>query len=303
MGAGSRADVEGLVFDVDTFAVHDGPGIRMGVYLKGCPLACKWCHSPESRVPSPELIFMRDRCVMCGACVAACPQEAHALGQGAHEIARDRCTACGACVEQCPHDALALKGARVTVGDAVARAVRMMPFFHASGGGVTLSGGEPTSQVDFAEAFLAECQSQGIHTAVETSGAADWPHLERLANAADLVLYDPKLIDDDEHRRWTGVSNGQILHNAARLAGRDVRVRVPLIPDVTDTEDNLCGIFGFMRDAGLPAVCLLPYNPSAAAKYEWLDLPYEVLGEPQSPARLEALAGIARGMGLRVTLG
>lgn len=302
MDGNSPADLEGLVFDIDTFAVHDGPGIRMAVYLKGCPLACKWCHSPESRRPSPELIFMRDRCAMCSACVAACPRGVHSLAEEVHSIARGTCAACGTCVEHCPHGALAIKGNRVRAEAVAARAIRMKPFFDRSGGGITLTGGEPTQQADFADAVLLECRAHGIHTVVETSGACDWQPLARLLEHTDLVLYDLKLIDDKEHRRWTGVSNRQILRNASRLSDRCVQVRVPLIPGVTDTDDNLRGIFTFARDAGLASVALLPYNPSTAAKYEWLDLPYEVKGEPQDTSRLQALASMARGMGLEVSV-
>ena len=150
--------------------------------------------------------------------------------------------------------------------------------------------------------MLEGCRREGIHTAIETTGCCDWPRLERLADLTDLVLYDLKLIDDEQHRKWVGASNARILDNARRLAGRDVQVRVPLIPGITDTDANLLGIFEFMRDAGLARVGLLPYNPSSAAKYEWLDLPYEIDGEPQAPDRLTAIAEMARQVGLTATI-
>ena len=301
---GLDTEITGTIFDLDTFAVHDGPGIRMAVYLKGCPLACGWCHSPESQRREPQLVFSRERCVLCGGCVAVCSHGVHDLGDGAHQIAWARCQTCGRCAAVCATGALSIKGYAVTAGEMVRRAERLLPFFRHSGGGVTLTGGEVTLQPAFAEAVLAGCQALGVHTAIETCGACAWETLERLARHTDLVLYDLKLMDDAAHRRWTGASNRAILDNARRLAagGYAVQVRVPLIPDITDTEENLAALFAFLQQEGLNAVDLLSYNESAGAKYEWLGQEYGVCGARQSTQALQQILAMAREMGLSATL-
>jgi pyruvate formate lyase activating enzyme len=198
---------------------------------------------------------------------------------------------------------LSIKGYTVSARSIIDRAARMKPFFDGSGGGITLTGGEVTMQPEFAAAILAGCRALGIHTAIETCGACNWSTLQGLLEYTDLVLYDLKLVDDVAHRRWTGNSNQRILDNVARLTGHNVQVRVPLIPGITDTEGNLSAIYDIMRQAGLSAVALLPYNPSAAAKYEWFDRAYQIEGEPQNDDLLAHLAGMGCALGLDVTIG
>ncbi len=298
----SLASIEGIIFDLDTFAIHDGPGIRMAVYLKGCGLACKWCHSPESIRPNQELILLRDRCVSCGACVSVCIRGAHVLDAAEHHLDRSVCVVCGTCVEHCTHGALAIKGYRITVAEVVERATRMKPFFLHSGGGVTLTGGEVTCQAEFTEAVLRGCKEHGLHTAIETNGACRWETLAQLLPSCDLILYDLKLMDEDEHVRWTGTSNQAIIENAKNLSGRNVQVRLPLIPGLTDTDANLRAIFAFMKETGLPSVSLLPFNPSTAAKYEWLDLPFTIEANPQPRSHLETILAMAERAGLKAEI-
>ncbi|MBM3190817.1 MAG: glycyl-radical enzyme activating protein [Chloroflexi bacterium] len=295
----------GLIFDLDTFAIHDGPGIRMTVYLKGCLLSCAWCHSPESQAREPQLVFVADRCAFCGSCVAVCPEGAHILADEQHVLNRALCQACGRCVAACAARALQIKGQWVTAGDILRRAVRMRPFFQYSGGGVTLTGGEVTMQPEFAEAVLAGCREQGIHTAIETCGACDWPTLSRLIEHTDLVLYDLKLVDDAAHRRWAGASNRQTLANLACLVEEDraVQVRVPLIPGITDTEENLGAILRLMGDLGLRSLALLPYNEAAGAKYEWLGRAYTIEGRTQPVDVLRGWQRQAEELGIEATIG
>jgi pyruvate formate lyase activating enzyme len=201
-------------------------------------------------------------------------------------------------VGRCPNGALEIKGRRVSAAEVVDKARRLKPFLDHSGGGITLTGGEVTLQPDFAVAVLSGCRRLGIHTIIETCGACAWETLERLLPYSDLVFYDLKLMDEEEHRRWTGASNQQILENAARLSGRAVEVRVPLIPGITDTEENLRAIFAFMRRVGLKSAALLPYNTSSKAKYEWLDLPFEIEGEMQDREQLALFLNMAADAGV-----
>jgi len=297
-----RRDVTGTIFSIDETALHDGPGVRMTVYLKGCPLTCRWCHSPESQAREPEIVWFETRCVHCGACVNICPQRVRRLGLIDPED-RARCEMCGACVEVCPVGALEVCGQRVTAGEVADRAQRLMPFFRRTGGGVTLTGGEPTAQPDFAHAIASLCRDAGIHVAVETCGLTPWETLAHLAEVVELWLYDVKHPDAAAHREYTGASNEPILANLRRLleAGAEVVVRVPLIPGVNDDEATIGDLARLIAGLGADRIDLLPFNPATGGKYSWVGRPNPMPGaQRQSPEKIARLAAICRDCGLTV---
>jgi pyruvate formate lyase activating enzyme len=300
----------GLLLDIDRFASHDGPGIRTTVFLKGCPLSCEWCHSPESRLNTSEILYQSDRCTGCWLCLDVCPEEALSkTSANGNEVAgfdRSLCTVCGLCVEACYPGALKLAGSEVTVGEIVADVERDRPFFERSGGGVTLSGGEPARQYVFSYNFLLACQERGIHTALETTGYGRWDVISTLANVADLLLYDLKFVDDDLHRRYTGVSNKLIHENLQRLATwhEDIQVRVPCITGINDSVEQIGETARLVSEAGLGSIVLLPYNGAAGAKYGWIDRSFALESlEPQTEDHMKGLADICEREGLSVQVG
>jgi pyruvate formate lyase activating enzyme len=300
-------ELRGLIFDIERFALHDGPGIRTTLFLKGCPLACRWCHNPESISPRPQLVFLESKCIDCGKCFDACPAGAHErIADGSRIYHRDKCTLCGRCVEACPPQALVMEGWTISVEDAVAELSRDAPFYRRSGGGITLSGGEPMRQPSFSAEVLRRCREKGIHTALDTSGYAPWDDFEKILPFVDLVLYDLKHADTGSHLSYTGVPNELILENLARIdrTGAAIEIRVPVIPGMNDNRENieaLSGIAGSLRN--LTGVRLLPYHGLGEAKYERLGRAYP-LGSLQTPSRerMEEIASWFAPTGIRVTV-
>jgi pyruvate formate lyase activating enzyme len=298
----------GLVVDIDRFAVHDGPGIRTAVFLKGCPLRCIWCHSPETQSFHPELLYLPQKCTACGLCLAACEPGALSIDQANCRVSLDwgKCTHCGACTAVCYPGALKMSGAWMTAAGLVGEVEKDIPFFAASGGGVTLSGGEAAAQPGFSYQFLYGCRSLGIHTALETNGCAPWRVYRDFLEVVDLFLYDLKHMDSASHRQLTGASNLLPRRNLLRLAeqGAEVIVRVPCIPGMNDDPANIAATASFVRKAGLKRIHLLPYNPSAGAKYGWLGREYKLDDvKTQTSNKMEELAGICRSHGLAVQIG
>ncbi|HPD14778.1 MAG TPA: glycyl-radical enzyme activating protein [Planctomycetota bacterium] len=292
----------GLIFALDQTATHDGPGLRMTVYFKGCPLRCVWCHSPESIAPKPEIAWYEARCRRCGACASLCAARLPPWFEQMPEH-RARCRQCGECIATCPAEALELKGDETTAGEVADAAERLKPFFDRSGGGITLTGGEPTLQADFAVAVATLCRGRGVHVAVETCGGTAWERLARLADVTDLFLYDLKDADPARHRCNVGVELAPLADNLRRLLARgaDVIVRVPLIPGCNDSPADVAAIARLARGCGARRLTLLPFNPAASGKYSWLRRPYPLpQAKPQSTDEVRRLEAVVAREGLAV---
>lgn len=291
----------GMIFEVKRFAVHDGPGVRTALFLKGCSLRCRWCHNPESVSPRPQLAYYAHKCLHCGECVAACPQQAHGLTEGKHLFDRAKCVACGACEAVCLGGALKLFGRTVTVEEASLLALEDRDFYK-DGGGCTVSGGEPLLQAEFCAALFQSLRREGVHCAVDTSGAVEWKAFETVLPFADMFLYDVKHVDDTKHREQVGASNRQILDNLKRLSTRGVpiEVRIPAIPGFNldaASMDAAGKLLGGLKN--IVGVKLLPYH-LARSKYEAVGRVDTMPPMEPPPAELEAAAARLRDHGLNV---
>ena len=252
----------GWVFDLQRLSVHDGPGIRTTVFLKGCPLHCAWCHNPESQDPRPVLAFYENLCIGCGECLKACPRHCHENRDGIHRIDRKKCIACGQCVKTCT-GALKLLGREMEVSEVLKEVLRDRSFYEASGGGMTLSGGEPFSQPEFALALLEAAKREGLHTAVETTGLCSAETLLKAQKHTDLFLYDFKESRTDLHRKYTGAGNEKILENLRALdnAGGQIILRCIVIPGINDRPDHFEAIAALaQRLKNVRQIHLEPYN-------------------------------------------
>lgn len=271
-----RNGLTGFIFNIERFSTTDGPGIRTMVFFKGCNMTCPWCHNPEGISSEPELEYYESRCIRCGRCLQVCPTGAHSIdASGGHSLDRSLCIQCMACAGACPSGALKVAGKRVSVEDCFREIAEDIPFYKRSNGGVTLSGGEVLLQADFAAALLSQCRAAGIHTAIESNLALPGRELEKLLPFVDLVMADIKHLDDEAHRKATGLSNRTTLASLRRLAadGMPLIIRTPVIPGFNDSPDAIERIAAFTaKIASLDYYELLSYSPLGREKAERLGL-------------------------------
>ena len=270
---------DALVFDIKRFAINDGPGIRVTIFLKGCPLACRWCHNPESISPRVQKMYTEAKCIGCGECVDICPEQACELTSEGIVTDADLCTSCGQCAEVCPALATEMSGRYESVADLMKVIESERPFFDQSGGGVTFSGGEPLLYPKFLKQILDACGQLNIHRTIDTSGLSTTKNLLNVAKSTDLFLYDLKLMDSKKHKEWTGTGNKRILKNLRALAktGADIQIRIPLIKGINTDDDNIEATAIFVAALAGPrkTISLLPYHNVAEGKSAKLGEKYE----------------------------
>lgn len=281
MSLNIEKNLSGQVFNIQRYSTHDGPGIRTTVFLKGCPLSCFWCQNPESQKSKPELLVRGDKCTLCGRCIEVCESGANKIVDGKLFIDRELCSACGLCVIPCIPQAREIEGSTMTVEEVIKEVKKDIRLYLNTNGGMTLSGGDCESQPTFSQALLNAAHDEGIHTAVEITGAFPWETVKRITDHADFIYYDLKHMDDNKHKEGTGISNKHVLENAKNLVleGKNIHFRTPLIPGYNDSKDHIKEIVNFIRnDLHLnPAerLELLAYNELGENKYARLGRDHE----------------------------
>lgn len=266
-----------MIFNIQKFSLHDGPGIRTTVFFKGCPLTCLWCHNPESQAMEQEMLYDREKCVMCGMCAKVCPQKAITDVNDSMVTDLEKCDFCGECVIYCIPGAREIAGREYTIDEVVKEVLKDRIFYEESGGGVTLSGGEPLVHIDFVEQLLKRLKEEGLNTAVDTCGAVPFEYLERVAEHTDIFLYDLKLVDDEKHQAFTGASNKGIIDNLEKLTEihGNVHLRIPIIDGVNAETSFIEETLDLIEGLNITEVHLLPYHSIARHKYKKLGREYE----------------------------
>jgi len=297
-----------FIFDIKRYAINDGPGIRIVIFLKGCNLNCAWCHNPESISAETERMYAPAKCIQCGTCVMACPEKAITLTPDGIITDAERCNMNGRCAEVCPTKAIEISGHSMSVAEIMNEIEKERVFFDQSGGGVTFSGGEPLLQSKFLIELLDECGKSGIHRAVDTAGLIHSEIILEVAKRTDLFLYDLKMMDSEKHRKWIGIPNEKILENLKVLAETGVKIiiRIPLVGGVNDDAENMEATARFVASLSgeKKEVNLLPYHKIAQTKYQKLGRPdeFQLLEEPSKEAQMLAIA-IFQKYGIRASIG
>jgi pyruvate formate lyase activating enzyme len=294
----------GNITEIKHFATHDGPGIRTTIFLKGCPLKCKWCANPETQKPRTEIFFIARRCSECGECVKACSEQAVSMKKE-EKIDRLLCNLCMRCVETCKNRALEQVGTEVTPEEIAKKVEIDRPFYKRSNGGVTISGGEPLYQSDFLSALLKICHERKIHTCVDTCGFADEKWVKQILEHVDLVLFDIKHMNSIKHELWTGVPNNIILKNAKLIATeREMRVSLPLVPGVNDDDENIKQTIEFAKSLRIKYIDIIPLHKLGGSKYEYLGLQSPFLNFARvSEEKIEKIVNLAKSSSLTATIG
>lgn len=294
-----------LITDIQRFSLNDGPGIRTTVFFKGCNMHCTWCHNPETLSFQPDLMFYPDKCIGCGRCFCVCPTGAHSLIDGKHCIDRSGCIRCGKCAELCYAQALAMSGKEMTAAQILEEVRQDKAYYEASGGGVTLSGGEVLCHVDFAAELAKACQAEGISVAIETNFSMPLHQIRPLLAHVDLIMADLKLFDEDLHKHYTGISNRTVLENIRAIRDIPMIIRTPLIPGVTATAENLRAIAAFLSGKEtLKYYQLLNFNPLGGSKYRSLDAQDSFTeAKPYTPEEMAAFDALLADAGVPVKVG
>lgn len=292
----------GIIFDIKRYAIHDGPGIRTTVFLKGCPLTCAWCHNPEGIAKEPEFMWSEERCIHCKTCQSICPQNAVSFDH-TPQIDNQKCNVCNACSTACPSQALELIGKEMSVTHVVKEIEKDVLFYDESNGGVTISGGEPLMQPAFLYNLLKACKTRNIHTAVDTSGYAPLKTLTKISRYTDLFLYDVKGMNNETHKKVTGVSNTLILKNLKALSRtKDIIVRYPLIPGITDSKKDIAAFAEFISSIPVKEIDVLPYHKAGVEKAKKLKKPV-FIADPPSAETVEDMRKMLKRVGMKVKIG
>ncbi len=296
----------GLIFNIQKYSIHDGPGIRTTVFFKGCPLNCHWCHNPEGIAPVKEIMISSNKCINCKVCTETCSNNAITIENGVPVLKRLKCKICGKCAEVCPVNAIEIVGREASVTEIMQEIENDRIFYEESGGGVTFSGGEPLAQHNFLSSLLCECKKSGIHTVLDTSGCTDWRNLKKLADKVDLFLYDIKLIDNIRHKKFTGRDNKKILYNLRMLSRLNAKiiVRIPVIPGINDDCKNIKEIGKFLAEVSIQEINLLPYHKIGGGKYKKLGIDNRMPEvDPPSDDKMKEIASLINIFGLKVKIG